>query len=98
MGRTPLHKAVAGGRHLAVMLLLDAWKKQTLQMGLDQVDAHGLTPSDVARDMRLGKEHNSVKRQGMVSQEVLRIGICALNCSNELRPSTCYQISVRLLF
>lgn len=63
-GRTPLHKAVAGGRHLAVMLLLDAWKEQTLQLGqlLDQVDAYGLTPMDVAREMRQEKDHNSVKR------------------------------------
>jgi len=46
---TPLHKAAAGGRYLAVQLLVDALEsRHSLQQGLTALDADGRTPLDVA--------------------------------------------------
>ena len=67
--RTPLHKAAAGGRHLAVQLLLDAWSKlnrNTIE-GLELLDARGLTPLDVAKEMQQSQDHDSVKRWDVVA-------------------------------
>ncbi|KAL7430755.1 hypothetical protein ACHAXH_006416 [Discostella pseudostelligera] len=59
--RTPLHKAVAGGRPLAVKLLLVALKNgkkcngevametELLQVAMESKDAHGQTPIELAR-------------------------------------------------
>ena len=66
--RTPLHKAAAGGRHLAVQLLLDAWKwNDDISVGLELLDARGFTPLDVAKEMQLSKDHDSVKRWDVVA-------------------------------
>lgn len=67
--RTPLHKAAAGGRHLAVQLLLDAWSKvgSNIKEGLELLDARGLTPLDVAKEMQQSKDHDSVKRWDVVA-------------------------------
>ena len=67
--RTPLHKAVAGGRPLAVQLLLDALRRRNLlREGLLTTDAHGLTPLQLARQytslgaLELEQERLSVRR------------------------------------
>ncbi|KAI2500392.1 temperature-gated cation channel [Fragilaria crotonensis] len=67
--RTPLHKAAAGGRHLAIQLLLDAWSKvgSNINEGLELLDVRGLRPLDVAKEMQLSKDHDSVKRWDVVA-------------------------------
>jgi hypothetical protein len=67
---TPLHKAAAGGRHLAVKLLLHALNKgDILQEALDATDSRGNSPIGVAREMQQNKEeeHQSVKRWDVVA-------------------------------
>lgn len=70
---TPLHKAAAGGRYLAVKLLLDTLRSRTkvqtngaspsmLQQGLEAIDSLQRTPLDVARE--LGKNQD-VERQNV---------------------------------
>ena len=72
--RTPLHKAVAGGRPLAVQLLLDALKRRKLlQDGLFAKDAQNLTPLNLARQFTaldaadLEKERLSLRRWDSVA-------------------------------
>jgi ankyrin repeat protein len=49
--RTPLHKAVAGGRPLAVQLLLITLRqRRLLESGLNCVDSRGMTPLDLAKE------------------------------------------------
>lgn len=69
--KTPLHKAVSGGRHLAVTLLLQtAMAENCLSQALEARDAAGLTPLQVAQEMRgrnYQEEHDSVKRWDVVA-------------------------------
>lgn len=67
--RTPLHKAVAGGRPLAVQLLLTALReRKLLRDGLLTQDAFGLTPLELAKqftsldEVELEQERCSVRR------------------------------------
>jgi hypothetical protein len=67
--RTPLHKAVAGGRPLAVQLLLIALRERNLlHDGLAAVDSQGLTPLGLVKQFTslnqedLEKEKSSVRR------------------------------------
>lgn len=56
-GRTPLHKATAGGRFLAVQLIIDALiEAQYLPQALQFRDAMDQTPLQVAMEMRTRKE------------------------------------------
>ncbi|KAL7573069.1 hypothetical protein ACA910_018756 [Epithemia clementina (nom. ined.)] len=51
-GQTPLHKAVSGGRPLALQLLLDAHRQQnSLREALTVVDAAGRTCLQLAQDL-----------------------------------------------
>jgi hypothetical protein len=62
---TPLHKAMAGGRYLAVQLLLDALRsRQQLQEALSLMDACGRTPMQVGLELRpiQREERESVQR------------------------------------
>jgi len=72
--RTPLHKAVAGGRPLAVQLLLNALReRESLRDGLLTRDAVGLTPLELARqftsldEVELEQERCSVRRWDVVA-------------------------------
>lgn len=72
--RTPLHKAVAGGRPLAVQLLLTALRQRDLlRDGLLTKDAFGLTPLALAKQFtsldedELEQERCSVRRWDAVS-------------------------------
>lgn len=72
--RTPLHKAVAGGRPLAVQLLLNALReRQLLPDGLLVRDAFGLTPLELAKQFtsldenELEQERCSVRRWDVVA-------------------------------
>jgi hypothetical protein len=72
--RTPLHKAVAGGRPLAVQLLLNALREQELLCdGLLTRDAFGLTPLELAKqftsldEVELDQERCSVRRWDVVA-------------------------------
>jgi hypothetical protein len=68
--QTPLHKAAAGGRPLAVQLLLKALKGTGEQgLGLGSTDARGRTPLMVARELQAVSvdEAESVKRWNSVA-------------------------------
>mmetsp|Transcript_27954 Transcript_27954/g.43943 ORF Transcript_27954/g.43943 Transcript_27954/m.43943 type:complete len:413 (-) Transcript_27954:100-1338(-) len=72
--RTPLHKAVAGGRPLAVQLLLTAMReRELLRDGLLTRDAFGLTPLALAKQFtsldedELEQERCSVRRWDVVA-------------------------------
>ncbi|KAK1738269.1 hypothetical protein QTG54_010938 [Skeletonema marinoi] len=72
--RTPLHKAVAGGRPLAVQLLLNALReRELLRDGLLARDAVGLTPLELAKqfilldEVELEQERCSVRRWDVVA-------------------------------
>jgi hypothetical protein len=72
--RTPLHKAVAGGRPLAVQLLLNALReRELLRDGLLTRDAFGLTPLELAKqftsldEVELEQECCSVRRWDVVA-------------------------------
>ena len=67
--RTPLHKAVAGGRPMAVQLLLmTLHQRNLLQRGLAAVDSQGLTPLELVKHFtsldaeELEREKCSVRR------------------------------------
>eukprot|EP00562_Extubocellulus_spinifer_P033633 CAMPEP_0178681636 /NCGR_PEP_ID=MMETSP0699-20121125/1342_1 /TAXON_ID=265572 /ORGANISM="Extubocellulus spinifer, Strain CCMP396" /LENGTH=426 /DNA_ID=CAMNT_0020326109 /DNA_START=3444 /DNA_END=4725 /DNA_ORIENTATION=+ len=77
---TPLHKAAAGGRPLAVQLLLetlrnrtytagasDSETKSTLRQGLMALDFQGRTPLEVAKCIDPVEEAKSVKRWDSVA-------------------------------
>mmetsp|Transcript_27121 Transcript_27121/g.65153 ORF Transcript_27121/g.65153 Transcript_27121/m.65153 type:complete len:454 (+) Transcript_27121:46-1407(+) len=72
--KTPLHKAVAGGRPLAVQLLVNALRKRNfLADGLRTRDASGSTPLELARQFTslgpdmLEQERQSVRRWDVVA-------------------------------
>lgn len=72
--RTPLHKAVAGGRPLAVQLLITALReRELLRDGLLTRDAFGLTPLALAKQFtsldedELEQERCSVRRWDVVA-------------------------------
>ena len=72
--RTPLHKAVAGGRPLAVQLLLNTLRERDLLSdGLLNRDATGLTPLELAKQFtsldedELEQERCSVRRWDVVA-------------------------------
>lgn len=70
--QTPLHKAAAGGRHLAVYLLLESLRKdahQKFEQALFTKDAAGRTALDVAQQIELKQEEErvSVKRWDDIS-------------------------------
>ncbi len=72
--RTPLHKAVAGGRPFAVKLLLDALKQRNLlSEGLRALDSQQLTPMDLAKqytsldEVEVEQERLSLKRWDLVA-------------------------------
>ena len=72
--RTPLHKAVAGGRPLAVQLLLNALRERgLLREALITRDALGLTPLELAKkftsldEVELEQERCSVRRWDIVA-------------------------------
>ena len=49
-GKTPLHKAISGGRPLAVQLLIDTHRdRESLEQALSMVDGQGLTPLELAQ-------------------------------------------------
>ncbi|KAL3803205.1 hypothetical protein HJC23_003480 [Cyclotella cryptica] len=67
--RTPLHKAVAGGRPMAVQLLLMVLsQRKLLERGLEAVDSQGLTPLELVKQYTslssedLEREKSSVRR------------------------------------
>ncbi|KAL7517594.1 hypothetical protein ACHAWX_002507 [Stephanocyclus meneghinianus] len=67
--RTPLHKAVAGGRPMAVQLLLmTLTQRNLLQRGLAEVDSQGLTPLELVKHFtsldaeELEREKSSLRR------------------------------------
>jgi len=66
---TPLHKAVAGGRYLAVQLLLDTLEERnTLDEGFSMKDSRGYTPLQLAQDIVSNKQLDySVKRWDVVA-------------------------------
>ena len=56
-GMTPLHKAAAGGRYLAVRLLIDALRERGgLREGLEEIDAGGHSALRVAIDLKKRSE------------------------------------------
>lgn len=72
--RTPLHKAVAGGRPLAVQLILNALReRELLSDGMLNRDAFGLTPLELAKQFtsldedELEQERCSVRRWDVVA-------------------------------
>ena len=72
--KTPLHKAVAGGRPLAVQLLItELQKRNIIQEALQIKDAAGLTPVQLARhftsmnEEELEAEKQSVRRWDVVA-------------------------------
>ena len=68
--RTPLHKASAGGRYLAVQLLLDTLRENNiLKEGISLHDSNQQTPLDVASDLllRQHEERQSVARWDQVA-------------------------------
>ena len=81
--RTPLHKAAAGGRYLAVALLLDALREQSssqlpsqaqshhslLKAALSALDRNQQTPLQVARDCQRNQqqERQSVARWDIIA-------------------------------
>ena len=67
---TPLHKAMAGGRYLAVQLLLDALQsRQQLQEALSLTDSCGRTPMQVGLDLQpvQRQERKSVQRWDVIA-------------------------------
>ena len=67
---TPLHKAAAGGRFLAVQLLLESLRQQDLlEKALETKDATNRTPLDVALRMQENQEieRSSVRRWDVVA-------------------------------
>jgi hypothetical protein len=88
---TPLHKAAAGGRHLAVKLLLHSLNKDNiLQEALDATDSRGNSPVGVAREMQQNKEeeHGSVKRWDVVAGSPPDWDQCALLLEKASQSST----------
>ena len=80
---TPLHKAVSGGRYLAVQLLLQTLQEaDMLSQGLEARDAQGRTPRDLAVEKRRNPEN--VARWDTVAggppdwDMCLRVSTCAL--------------------
>ena len=74
--KTPLHKAIAGGRPLAVQLLLNLLKeRELLQKALGMKDASGVTPLQLAKYYEnmnadeLECERQSVRRWDVVAGE-----------------------------
>eukprot|EP00934_Nitzschia_sp_Nitz4_P002565 Nitzschia sp. Nitz4//scaffold182_size44100//21101//21893//NITZ4_007254-RA/size44100-augustus-gene-0.23-mRNA-1//-1//CDS//3329539565//2555//frame0 len=68
--KTPLHKAVAGGRYLAVQLLLDELqRKMILKEGLSTLDSSHSTPLQVAQVLveRQEEERQSVARWDQIA-------------------------------
>ena len=72
--RTPLHKAAAGGRYLAVALLIDALQTEGLvKAGLTALDRDGKTPLEVAQHHQQiashdrGEERQSVARWDVIA-------------------------------
>ena len=77
--RTALHKAAAGGRYLAVQLLLQAaTEKKLLSQALHALDSSQQTPLQVAREMipRQEQERASVARWDAVAGGVADWEIC----------------------
>ena len=76
-GRTPLHKAAAGGRPLAVKLLTDALRRRRLlREALRTRDAGGETPLAVARRIAsLDDEEVEAERQSVQRWEVSASGV-----------------------
>lgn len=75
-GMTPLHKAAAGGRYLAVKLLLHALRERQsndggsmLQQGLEALDSLQRTPLDLATELfqNQEEEQQSVRRWDAVA-------------------------------
>lgn len=88
---TPLHKAAAGGRHLAVKLLLHYFSKEGIvEEGLTATASRGQTPIEVAQEMALRKEaeHQSVKRWDVVAGGPPDWDECILLLENAARSST----------
>lgn len=77
--RTPLHKAVAGGRPLAVQLLLDVLQQRNmLKEGLSAVDSQGLTPLNVAKHFAsLPEDELEMERCSVRRWDVVAGGKCA---------------------
>jgi ankyrin repeat protein len=96
-GRSPLHKAAAGGRYLAVLLLLRALKERgLLSMGLQQVDAQGRTPAQVAcfEEEQVIAGNASVQRWDVVAggpanwqQCIILLEHAALRVNRPVRPN-----------
>uniref|UniRef100_A0A7S2EPD4 Uncharacterized protein n=1 Tax=Trieres chinensis TaxID=1514140 RepID=A0A7S2EPD4_TRICV len=77
---TPLHKAAAGGRHLAVLLLLDALRERgELKEGLAAKDVGGRTSLEVAKDFmrQQDQEGQSVRRWDGIAGHAADWGWCA---------------------
>ena len=77
--KTPLHKAVAGGRYLAVQLLLDELRERNqLTEALKTPDASSRTPLQVAEDIfsRQEQERQSVARWDEVAGGLADWGKC----------------------
>jgi len=78
--RTPLHKAAAGGRYLAVALLIDALQEQNLLCnGLSALDRDGLSPLQIAQHYQRiqEEERQSVSRWDVVAGCVADWDKCA---------------------
>ncbi|KAL9186388.1 hypothetical protein ACHAXT_005626 [Thalassiosira profunda] len=77
--KTPLHKAVAGGRPLAVQLLLNALTRRGLQAeALEIRDASGLTPLELARQFAsLDPEEVEHEKQSLRRWDVVAGGSAA---------------------
>lgn len=71
--KTPLHKAVAGGRPLAVQLLInELQKRDILQEALQIKDASGLTPLQLAKHFTsMNEEELEVERQSVRRWDVV---------------------------
>ena len=77
--KTPLHKAVAGGRPLAVQLLINTLqKRELLQEALQTKDSSGLTPLQLAKQFTsMNEEELEVERQSVRRWDVVAGGDCA---------------------
>ena len=93
--RTPLHKAVAGGRPLAVQLILMSLRQRNLvRDGLAAVDSQGFTPLTLVRQFttlntrELEKEKCSVRRWDSIAGGVADWKRCHCILENASKSTT----------
>lgn len=97
---TPLHKAAAGGRYLAVHMILEALKERDssplpkskpswLQRGLEAKDKYGRTPLDVARHFF---EIQSTEREAVARWDAVAGGVADWEKCIRLLENECTEI------